>query len=135
MSERALVRNVLVGSLLALALAACGSVHRAGERLPPTGGGAALVKGHVSWPDCPRPAANCPSLDGVPIHFADAAANQTFTATSDGSGRYSIQLQSGSYAVIAGNADRSPYQRQVAVQRGDVITLDLLISPPTGLAG
>lgn len=106
-----------------------------GRAPPPTGAGAALVQGHISWPDCPRPAANCPPVDGVPIHFADAADNRTFTATSDGSGKYSIQLPSGSYTVIAGNADRSPYQRPVAVKRGDVITLDLLISLPTGLAG
>ncbi|HSR26073.1 MAG TPA: carboxypeptidase-like regulatory domain-containing protein, partial [Candidatus Eisenbacteria bacterium] len=64
----------------------------------------------------------------------DASASRTFTAVSDGSGGYAIQLPPGTYVVIAGHADRSPYQRQVTVRPGDVITLNLAISPPTGLA-
>ena len=38
----------------------------------------------------------------------------------------------GSYQVIAGDADRSPYQRQLTVRAGDAVTLDLSISLPTG---
>lgn len=127
-------RSVLAGSLLALVLAACGSVHRAGEPSPPTDAGVAIVHGHIAWPDCPSSAPTCRPLNDVPIHFADAAANRTFTAASDASGSYSIQLPPGSYIVIAGNADRSPYQRQLRVQRGEVVTMDLSIALPTGLA-
>lgn len=42
------------------------------------------------------------------MHFADASANRTFTAVSDRSGRYAIQVPPGSYMVIAGYADLSP---------------------------
>lgn len=38
------------------------------------------------------------------MHFADASANRTFTAVSDRSGRYAIQVPPGSYMVIAGYA-------------------------------
>ena len=133
MSHRAF-RSALAASLLALVLSACGSVHRVGGPSSPNDASVAVVEGHVSWPDCPRSTSNCPPLDGVPVHFADAAANQTFTAISDGSGGYSIQLPPGSYLVIAGNADRSPYQRQITVERGEVTTLDLSIALPTGRA-
>jgi hypothetical protein len=68
----------------------------------------------------------------VPVHFADASARRTFTATSDGSGADVIQLPPGSYVVIAGDADRSPYARQVTVNPRDTINLDLSISLPTG---
>jgi hypothetical protein len=34
--------------------------------------------------------------------------------------------------VIAGRADRSPYQRQITVQPGEHLTLNLTITPPTG---
>lgn len=117
-----------------LAAAGCGSVHRlaASPTSTPTGAGAtATVTGHVSWPDCSGGAA-CPGVDGIAVHFADAAGRRTFTAVSDGSGRYTIQLPPGSYQVIAGDADRSPYQRPVAVRPGDSIELDLRISLPTG---
>jgi hypothetical protein len=133
MSRRAFA-TALAASLLALVLSACGSVHRVGGPSPPNDAGVAVVEGHVSWPDCPRSAPSCPPLDEVPIHFADAAANRTFTAVSDGSGGYSIQLPPGSYVVIAGNADRSPYQQQITVRRDEVITLDLSIALPTGRA-
>lgn len=93
---------------------------------PPT---TAVVSGHLSWPDCQS---GCPPLGGTPVHFNDAAANQTLTATSDGSGAYSISLPSGTYTAIAGNADRSPYQKQLTVRAGDRVTLDLSIALPTG---
>ncbi len=92
----------------------------------------AIVEGHVSWPDCRSPAERCPPLNGIPVHFADAAASRTFTAIADSTGSYSIQVPAGSYVVIAGRADRSPYQRQVNIRPGDVLTLDLLIALPTG---
>ena len=91
----------------------------------------ATVRGHVSWPECPS-AQGCPPVEGTPIHFANAAANRTFTAVADSSGAYSIQVADGLYVVIAGRADRSPYQRQVTIRRGDDLTLDLKIAPPTG---
>jgi hypothetical protein len=123
----------LICLLLLLAAGACGSVHRLGPPSPsPRGGPAATVSGHVSWPDCAGP--GCPSLGGVAVHFFDAAANQTYTAVSMRDGGYSIAVPPGSYLVIAGDADRSQYQRQLTVRAGDVSTLDLLISPPTGAA-
>jgi len=127
------VTAAIVASV-ALALVACGSVHRPERSSPPTNFDAATVHGHVSWPDCRSPASTCPPVHGVEIHFADAAANRTVTATSDDSGSYSIQLPPGSYVAIAGNADRSPFQRPITVQRGDDITLDLSIALPTGVA-
>ena len=92
----------------------------------------ATVKGHVSWPNCAPLGQNCPPVDGTPIHFADAAANRTFTSVADNSGAYSIRVPAGSYIVIAGRADRSPYQRQVTIRPGDTLTLDLKIALPTG---
>jgi hypothetical protein len=123
----------LAVSVLLLAAAGCGSVRRAEPSPLPSGSAeTASVRGRVSWPDCQRPASNCPPVDGIPVHFADAAANRTFTAVSDGSGRYSIQVPPGSYVVIAGNADRSPYQRPVTLHARDDLTLDLAIALPTG---
>ena len=126
-----------LGLALLLLLCACGSVHRAapGPTPAPTGSassGRASVSGHVSWPDCRAPAPGCRPLDGVPIHFADAGANRVFTAVSDAGGGYAIAVPPGSYVVIAGNADRSAYQRQLTVRQGDTVTLDLFISPATG---
>lgn len=72
----------------------------------------ATVKGHASWPNCGSPGQSSPPLAGTTIHFGDAAANRTFTAVADSSGAYSIQVPAGPYVVIAGRADRSPYQRQ-----------------------
>lgn len=120
----------VAGSLACLLLAAgaCGSVQRPGAPTPASG--SAAVHGHVSWPDCGG--ASCPPLRGVPVHFANAAANQTYTAVADGAGAYAIQLPPGSYTVIAGEADRSPYQRQLTVRAGDAVTLDLSIALPTG---
>ncbi len=40
----------------------------------------------------------------------------------------------GSYPVIAGVRDRSPYQRQLTLWAGETATLDLRISLPTGAA-
>jgi Carboxypeptidase regulatory-like domain len=122
-------------ALLLLVLCGCGSVHRAAP--PPTPApsgspGTASVSGHVAWPDCRVPSRSCRSLEGVPIHFADASANRVFTAISDAAGAYTIAVPPGSYVVIAGNADRSAYQRPLTVRQGDAVTLDLLISPPTG---
>ncbi len=126
--------SLLAGLMAAGVLAACGSLHAATRPTTPPPAGTATVTGHLSWPACPSGGAGCPPIDGVPVHFTDAAARQTYTAVSDGSGRYSIQLPPGSYGVIAGNADRSPLQRQVTVRRGEAVTLDLPISLPTGLA-
>lgn len=120
-----------LGLALLLVLCACGSVHRAAPA--PTGSpGTASVSGHVSWPDCRAPAPGCPPVDGVPVHFADASANRVFTAVSGAGGGYSVAVPPGSYVVIAGNADRSAYQRRLTVRQGDAVTLDLLISPATG---
>jgi hypothetical protein len=94
----------------------------------------ATVKGHVSWPDWACSAQGCPRLWGTPVHFADAAANRTFTAVAGSSGGYSIRVPAGSYVVIAGRADRSPYPRQITVQPGEHLTLNLTITPPTGSA-
>jgi hypothetical protein len=58
--------------------------------------------------------------------------NRTFTTVSDRSGHFTIQLPAGSYVVIAGNADRSPYVRQVTLRPGDTVKLDLPISLPRG---
>jgi carboxypeptidase family protein len=125
--------GALAGSLVLLAAAACGSVRRAEPSPPPSGDApTATVRGRVSWPDCQPPAPTCRPVDAIPVHFADAAANRTFTAVSDGSGRYSIQVPPGSYVVIAGNADRSPYQREVVLRAQDDLTLDLTIALPTG---
>ncbi len=125
--------GALVGSLVLLAGAACGSVHRAEPSPPPSGNAdTATVRGRVSWPDCRPAASSCRPVDGISVHFADAGANRTFTAVSDGSGRYSIQVPPGSYVVIAGNADRSPYQRPVTLHARDDLTLDLEIALPTG---
>jgi hypothetical protein len=123
-------RQALVGLLLIAC--ACGSVRPPAAPAPvPSGNtGSATVRGHLSWPDCAGTA--CPSLAGVPVHFADPAANRTYTALADGSGGYAIQVPPGSYLVIAGNADRSPYQRQLSVRAGDDDTLDLTIALPTG---
>ena len=63
---------------------------------------------------------------------ADATERRTFTAVTDGAGRYSIQLPPGIYVAIAGDADRSVYERRLAVHPGDAIALDLSVSPPTG---
>lgn len=127
---RALALLVLV--LVAVGCA-CGPVHRPGQpTVPPPSAGAASVHGHLSWPDCSTTGSTCPPVGDVPVHFADAAANRTFTAVSDRSGDYAIQLPPGSYVVIAGNADRSPYQRRLTVRPGDAVTLDLPISLPTG---
>jgi hypothetical protein len=126
---------VAVAIVLAVVImAACGSAHRI---VAPTGTpatGRATITGHVSWPDCPSGGASCPPVGDIPVHFADAAANQTYTAVSDSSGRYSVQVPPGSYVVIAGDADRSPLQRQLTVRSGESITLDLPISLPTGRA-
>jgi Carboxypeptidase regulatory-like domain len=126
------MRRMALVSLLLLA-AACGSVQRPGSPSPPPSGGpTATVSGHVSWPDCTGN--GCPPLGGVAVHFFDAVTNQTYTAVSDRNGRYSIAVPPGSYLVIAGDADRSPYQRELRVRAADAITLDLLISLPTGAA-
>jgi hypothetical protein len=125
--------SVLAGLLAILAVGACGSVHRLDEPPRPTAeAGTATVTGHVSWPDCRSSAPSYPPLDGAPIHFADSAANRTFTAVADGSGGYSIRIPAGSYVAIAGRADRSPYQRRVTVRGGDTLIVDLLVSLPTG---
>lgn len=118
--------------VLLILLGACGSVQRLEPQPSPGGGPTATVSGHVSWPDCAGP--GCPPLGGVAVHFFDAAANQTYTAVSDRDGGYSIAVPPGSYVVIAGDADRSPYQRQLTVRAGDVRTLDLRIALPTGAA-
>ena len=94
----------------------------------------ATVKGHVSWPDWACSAQGCPRVEDTPVHFADAAANRTFTAFAASSGGYSIRIPAGSYVVIAGRADRSPHQRQITVQPGEHLTLNLTITPPTGQA-
>jgi hypothetical protein len=94
----------------------------------------ATVKGHVSWPDWACSGQGCPPREGTPVHFADAAANRTFTAVAGSSGGYSIRVPAGSYVVIAGRADRSRYQRQITVRPGDSITLNLTIAPATGSA-
>ncbi len=124
--------TLLVGALVAVVIAGCGSVQRPAERPSPAVSGAATVRGHVSWPDCSGRGSGCPPLEGVPVNFADLAANRTFTATSDATGAYAVQLPAGTYTVIAGHADRSQYQRRMTVQGGETITLDLPISPPTG---
>ena len=92
----------------------------------------ATVKGDVSWPDWACSAQGCPRVEDTPVHFADAAANRTFTAIADSSRSYSIQIPTGSYVVIAGRADRSPYQRQVTIRPGDALTLNLTSAPATG---
>jgi hypothetical protein len=92
----------------------------------------ATVRGHASWPNCGSPGRSCPPVARTPIHLADAAANRTFTAVADDSGAYSIRIPAGSYVVIAGRADRSPYQRQVTIRPGETVTLDLEIALPTG---
>ena len=92
----------------------------------------ATVKGHVSWPDWACSAQGCPRLWGTPVHFADATANRTFTAVAANSGGYSIRVPAGSYVVIAGRADRSPYQRKITLRPGGSLTLDLTIALPTG---
>ena len=83
----------------------------------------ATVKGQVSWPDWACSAQGCPRVEDTPVHFADAAANRTFTAVAGSSGGYSIRIPAGSYVVIAGRADRSPYKRQITVQPGEHLTL------------
>ncbi|HXM55853.1 MAG TPA: carboxypeptidase-like regulatory domain-containing protein [Candidatus Dormibacteraeota bacterium] len=116
---------------LLLAAGACGSVGRPGAPSPsPSRGPIATVSGHLSWPDCAG--STCPPVGGVAVHFWDASANRTYTAVSDRSGGYAIELPPGTYRAIAGDADRSPYQRQLAVRAGDAVTLDLSISLPTG---
>ena len=130
---------IVVGLLAVLFVGACGSVHRLGEPSgstpgPAGGTGMATVKGHVSWPDWACSAQGCPRVEDTPVHFADAAANRTFTAVVGSSGGYSIRIPAGSYVVIAGRADRSPYQRQITVQPGEHLTLNLTITPPTGSA-
>ena len=133
MSQVPRSRRALLGLLALLAIVGCGSIHRAGQAVEPSGaGGDATVSGHLSWPDCSGTGAACPAASDVPVHFADASAGRTFTAVSDGSGAYVIQVPPGSYVVIAGDADRSPYSRQVTANRGDTIELDLLVSLPTG---
>ena len=139
MTGRGVGRRAFAGALagtLALALlaaGACGAVRRLeASPAPSASADVATVHGRVSWPDCRPPAAGCPPVGDVPVHLADAGANRTFTAVSDGSGRYSIQVPPGSYVVIAGNADRSPYQRPVTLRAGDDLTLDLSIALPTG---
>src|SRR5215469_317222 len=99
---------------------ACGSVHRLGEPSRRTGAtGMATVKGHVSWPDCTSSAQGCPRVEDTPVHFADAVANRTFTAVADSS---RVRLSPGR-SVIAGRADRSPYQRQITLRPGESLTL------------
>lgn len=127
------MRPSLICLLALVTVLSCGSVQRIGQPAVPSHGVAtATVSGHVSWPDCSSTGDACSSVDGVPVHFADASANRTFTAVSDRSGSYHIQLPAGSYQVIAGSADRSPYQRQLTVHPGDTLRLDLSISLPTG---
>jgi hypothetical protein len=127
------MRSPLICLLAVVVVLSCGSVQRFGQPATPTpGAGMAAVSGHVSWPDCSATASTCESVDGIPVHFADASVNRTFTAVSDRSGHYTIQVPPGSYVVIAGNADRSPYQRQITLSRGDNVKLDLPISLPTG---
>ena len=127
------MKLLLTGLLAVVAVLSCGSVQRIGQPATPSPGGPmATVTGHVSWPDCPSTAGACAPVDQVPVHFADASANRTYTAVSDRSGFYRIQLPAGSYQVIAGDADRSPYQRQLTVRPGDSVQLDLPISLPTG---
>jgi len=75
---------------------------------------------------------NCPSISGIPIHFSDSTAGEVFTATSDDSGSYSIELIPGMYDVIAGHADRSQYAKRITIRQSETLTLDLFISPPTG---
>ena len=127
-----MMRTLALAGLL-VAAGACGSVHRAEAPSPPPSPGsapAATVRGHLSWPDCAGSA--CPPVDGVTVHFADATANRTYSAVSDRSGAYVIEVPPGTYQVIAGDADRSPYQRQLTVRGTEAVTLDLSISLPTG---
>ena len=127
------MKSPLIGLLAVVVVLSCGSVQRFGQPATPTpGAGMAAVSGDVSWPQCSAAASTCESVDGIPVHFADASVNRTFTAVSDRSGHYAIQVPAGSYVVIAGNADRSPYQRQITVRPGETVKLDLPISPPTG---
>lgn len=118
---------------IALAAGACGSWQPGGDGS--SGASAhrpaatATVSGHVHSPDCTG-TGSCPAAAGVSIHFSTAA--NTWPAVSDSSGAYSVQLPAGTYTVIAGDADRSPYARQLTVEAGDTVTLDLTVSPPTG---
>jgi hypothetical protein len=87
--------------LAAVSLAACGTVHRVVEPTVPPVTGSATITGQVSWPDCPGGGANCPSVVDIPVHFAHAAANQTYTAVSDRSGRYSVLVGGQAFPVIS----------------------------------
>jgi len=125
------LRN-LGGSIAVLVLGACGPAAVPGPPQPAsesTSSVGAVVSGHVSWPDCSQ---DCPSASGIPVYFSDLTVNQVFTATSDATGRYSIELPPGTYKVIAGHADRSLYEKRITVRPHDALTMDLFISPPTG---
>src|SRR3981081_1885429 len=131
-----MARRMVVGMIAILAsVAACGSVHSPAS--PSDSGeaaGTAIVSGGVYWPSCPSGGPGCPTLEGVPVHFSWAPDQVHVMATSDASGNYSIRLRPGTYVVIAGHADRSPYEQQLTVKDGDRLTLDLPVSPSTGRA-
>ncbi len=129
-----MTRRVFVGLFAILAAAACGSVHRAGG--PSDSGnqdsGTATVSGHVYWPSCPASCPQCPTLNGIPIHFSGIPDSVHVMTTSDASGEYSIRLHPGTYVVIAGHADHSAHQLQLRVKAGEAVTLDVPVSPATG---
>src|SRR5437870_5475092 len=56
-----MARRMVVGMIMILAVAACGT---------------ATVSGHVYWPSCPSGSPGCPTVEGVPVHYrgdSDAA--------------------------------------------------------------
>jgi len=133
-TERDMTRRLFVGLFTILAAAACGSVHELGGPSDPghEDHGTATVSGHVYWPRCPASGPQCPTLKGMPIHFSWLPGRVHVMTTSNASGEYSIRLHPGTYVVIAGHADHSAHELQLSVKAGEVVTLDVPVSPATG---
>jgi len=96
--------------------------------------GAIAREGGLAWSDGVGSAdLETPGVAPTPdTQYLIASHSKTFTAVAGSSGGYSIRIPAGSYVVIAGRADRSPHQRQITVQPGEHLTLNLTITPPTG---
>ena len=118
--------------LVAAALLACGARPPVGDSRQ---AGDATVRGRVFCPASQTAPADCPPLDDLPVNFSSPPESSPFahhSATTGPGGAYSIRLPAGTYVVVAGRADRSIPERRVTVKAGDVVTLDLPLTPPTG---
>ena len=119
--------RVFLAALLFLGLSAC-SAQDVLDRTVGFTSGTGLVHGRVVWVGgAVGPAGG---LGSARIYFYPRHGH-AFTAVTDSRGGYSVRLPAGSYTVGFAAFRLLPQAgRQLTVQRGDLITLDLPVPSP-----